>query len=153
RRCPVSAARSASSWAPSTCTGTRVPAVTVAIRAPSSRATVAARPGGTRGGPSGLPVSATIPLAAQSATGDALVETGDLGTSPRYGDREMTSRPPSSSEPGTGLPLVAPSALAAQATAPLLAEDGRIEQPLLLVDLDGGPEDVGAAAAAATVSD
>jgi len=48
---------------------------------------------------------------------------------------------------------VAPSALVAQATAPLLAEDGRIEQPLLLVDLDGGPEDVGAAATAATVSD
>ncbi|SFT82162.1 Enoyl-CoA hydratase/carnithine racemase [Geodermatophilus amargosae] len=48
---------------------------------------------------------------------------------------------------------MAPAALAAQGTAPLLAEDGRIEQPLLVVDLDGEPEDVGAAAAAATASD
>ncbi|WP_448638476.1 enoyl-CoA hydratase/isomerase family protein [Geodermatophilus sp. URMC 63] len=48
---------------------------------------------------------------------------------------------------------MAPSALATQATAPLLGEDGRIEQPLLVVDLDGEPEDVVAAATAATASD
>jgi enoyl-CoA hydratase/carnithine racemase len=48
---------------------------------------------------------------------------------------------------------VVPADLGTGATAPLLAGDGRIGDPLLLVDLDTEPGDVAAAAAAATACD
>jgi enoyl-CoA hydratase/carnithine racemase len=63
------------------------------------------------------------------------------------------ARPPSEARADAELPLVAPSALGSRATAPLLAEDGRIEESVLLVDLGARPEEVAAVAAAAATSD
>jgi hypothetical protein len=65
----------------------------------------------------------------------------------------MTSRPRPPSESGADTLLLAPSALGAAAAAPLLARDGRIERPLLPVDLDGPPVDVEQTAAAIAGSD
>jgi hypothetical protein len=67
----------------------------------------------------------------------------------------MTSRPRPPSRPGAGsdLPLLAPATLVTAAAVPLLAHDGRIEQPLLLVDLEAPPEDVAEAARAIAASD
>ena len=75
RWCPVNAARSASRAAPSSRTGWRLPAVATASRAPIRPAMVAASPGGTSGGPSGWPVSETMPLRAQSAAAPALTSS------------------------------------------------------------------------------
>jgi enoyl-CoA hydratase/carnithine racemase len=62
----------------------------------------------------------------------------------------MTSRDPATIPTP---PAVAPAALPAELTRPLLAEDGRVADPLLVVDLDGDPGDVEAAVRAAASSD
>jgi enoyl-CoA hydratase/carnithine racemase len=101
-----------------------------------------------------VPVSQTIPLAAQSAAG--FPATGRLAdgwddTARRYGDPTMTGCPPPDALPEPR--RVAPAELPAAALLPILDPDGQVAEPLVVVDLDAERGDLGAAADAARAAD